>query len=305
MSLTPVDTEITRSEVWAGRAGEVGKGDRAHGGGDALGDRLATGAVDAGADHAELVAADATAEVLRPARARDRGGHRLDDAVAGLVTEPVVEDLEVVEIDGDQRHRRPIELRSGGDGGEALVEATVVGHARERIRVRVADGAQEIVAHLRRVGRQLAQLGRPLGRERRVQVALPHVADLGGEQAQRTGHEPAEHQQQREAQERRSAAEVQRGADHRRVQPLGRPADVVHGRERAAVARHHRDQQRGVGGPGQQASRGFAAGTALREPELHQEPPALRHGARLGAHSAQRRLRTSAGAQRPCRRRRR
>jgi hypothetical protein len=292
MSLTPVETEITRPEVWA-----AGPARSASDSGDPLGDLLATGEVDAGADHAELVASDAAAEVLRPARSRDRGGHRLDDAVAGLVAEPIVEDLEVVEIDRDQRHRRPVELRSGGDGGEALVEPAVIGHARERIGVRIPDGAQEIVTHLRRVSRELAQLGRPLRRERRVKVALPHVADLGGEQAQWTGHEPAEHQQQREAQERRAAAEVQRGAHHRRVQPLGRPTNVVDRRERAAVARHHRHEQRAIGGPGRQLSRALAAGSALREPELHQQPPALCHRASLAAHSAQRRLRTSAGAQ--------
>ena len=71
-----------------------------------LGKRLGVGRVRFATDHQELVAAEATETIARPELASDRHGDRGKNTVADAVAEPVVDDLEVVQVEeGNGRMR--------------------------------------------------------------------------------------------------------------------------------------------------------------------------------------------------------
>src|SRR5207237_1344981 len=77
-------------------------------------------------DHGELVAADATGDVGRaydvPDALRGVGEH----GVAGQMPDPVVDRLEVVEVEDDQRELSVVAVRTGDLATECLVEVAPV-----------------------------------------------------------------------------------------------------------------------------------------------------------------------------------
>ena len=89
---------------------------------DALGRGPGRRFVGAVQDHRELLAAVAGQQVAVPAGVRDRPRGRAQHVVAGLVAAPVVDRLEVVEVDDGERERQ-----AGGDRlGDPLVEPAPV-----------------------------------------------------------------------------------------------------------------------------------------------------------------------------------
>ena len=103
---------------------------------EAAGDPLGLGGVaHFGADDDELVAAEAGHEVVGPDGVGEAVGHGQEEFVAGLVAEGVVDELEVVEVDEQHRHRRfgPVQLvpqhlpqeAPVGEAGEAVVGGVV------------------------------------------------------------------------------------------------------------------------------------------------------------------------------------
>ena len=89
-----------------------------------------------GHDHRELVAADAAADVDRadlvPEPLRDLG----EDGVAREVPDPVVDRLEVVEVEDEERQPAVVALRPEGLAAERLVEVALVEEPGERVRLR-------------------------------------------------------------------------------------------------------------------------------------------------------------------------
>jgi hypothetical protein len=98
-----------------------------------LRDALGLVAVDAGQEQRELVAADAREQLARPRVAaeplRDRREHR----VAGLVPVRVVDLLELVDVEHDERERRPLAMRPLDVLDEPLLQPAVVSEAGERV----------------------------------------------------------------------------------------------------------------------------------------------------------------------------
>src|SRR5687768_14106889 len=72
---------------------------------DALRHRYGILRAAAGHDDGELLAAEAGTEIKLPNRALQDVANTADDEVAGQMAEPVVNALEVVDVDHEQRHR--------------------------------------------------------------------------------------------------------------------------------------------------------------------------------------------------------
>ena len=84
-------------------------------------------------DHGELVAADAV-DAVAGAHGRAHGVRdELDVLVAGLVAEGVVDDLEVVQVEQDQRERRGSAPQTGDGASQVLLEGSVVAQSGQRI----------------------------------------------------------------------------------------------------------------------------------------------------------------------------
>ena len=86
-----------------------------------------------GQDDRELVAAHAVGDVRAAPRGPDRVGQGLQALVAGLVAVGVVDGLEVVEVEEDQRQRHAGAAHALQLARDVLVEGAVVAQARERI----------------------------------------------------------------------------------------------------------------------------------------------------------------------------
>jgi len=98
--------------------------------------------------HAELVAAEPGNHVLLVERRPQPLGDLLQQAVAGVVPERVVDLLEVIEVDQDHRHLRAV-LAGGLDLREQpLMECHAVRHPSERV-------VQRLVFVLRLLDREL------------------------------------------------------------------------------------------------------------------------------------------------------
>ena len=98
-------------------------------GGDALGGHR----VDLAEDDPELVSAEAADQIALPQARGEDLADRDEKPVPGQVAVPVVDGLEAVEVDGDQRPRAPVATTGGEEGLELLVEAPAVGEARELV----------------------------------------------------------------------------------------------------------------------------------------------------------------------------
>ena len=88
-----------------------------------------------GQDHRELVAADPAGDVRGAHRALDAFGRNREDLVPGQMADPVVDLLEVVQVDHDQGERPVVAARAGDLALERLVEEPPVVHAGERVEV--------------------------------------------------------------------------------------------------------------------------------------------------------------------------
>ena len=83
--------------------------------------------------HGELVAAEAGHDVAGAHGAPDAVGHFLQEPVAGVVAERVVDDLERVQVEEEQRHLAAVAARAGRGAGELVVEELAVGDAGQRV----------------------------------------------------------------------------------------------------------------------------------------------------------------------------
>ena len=98
---------------------------------EAAGDPLGLGGVaHVGADDDELVAAETGHEVVGPDGVGEPVGHGQEELVARLVAEGVVDELEVVEVDEQHRHRR---LRPGELLAQRLPQQAPVGEAGQAV----------------------------------------------------------------------------------------------------------------------------------------------------------------------------
>src|SRR5207244_3842801 len=84
---------------------------------------------------------------------------RPEDRVAATVSLPLVDRLEVVDVDGEQRERVAARHRGGEIALEELLEAAMVRESGQRIRDEL--GLQPL-ADLRVVDREGCELGEPL-----------------------------------------------------------------------------------------------------------------------------------------------
>ena len=83
--------------------------------------------------HQELVAAVAREHAARLLDAAEPRRDPAQQPVAGRVPERVVDQLEVVEVDEQQRHRAVAPARAGDRGAQPDVELRAVGQARQRV----------------------------------------------------------------------------------------------------------------------------------------------------------------------------
>ncbi|VXC59054.1 conserved hypothetical protein [Nocardioides sp. AX2bis] len=139
---------------------------RAHDGDDPGGE--VGGVVDAGqgrGEDGELVAAEADQEVVRADHGAEPAGHLDQHGVALVVTEQVVDPLEPVEVEQEQRHRAP-----GGAGqrerqGPAVPQHAAVGQTGQRVRAAAAQSPYD-------AAQQPPHLAQPGHRERRRAVVV-------------------------------------------------------------------------------------------------------------------------------------
>jgi hypothetical protein len=145
-----------------------------------------------GEDDRELLAADPRGEVRRPHLALDRPRERLEHAVAGLVAVGVVEPLEVVEVDHDERERAPVAARPRDLLRELAVEVAPVGEPRERVGERDHDEPRPLLGELRGHAvegvRERPDLVGSGDRHARAHVAPPERIDRAPEPRERPHH---------------------------------------------------------------------------------------------------------------------
>ncbi|EEF26840.1 conserved hypothetical protein [Ricinus communis] len=113
--------------------------------------------------HHHFLAAVAHREVGRPQRAAQHLRRRAQRFVAGQVPMGVVELLEVVQVDHDQRQRRVGTVRGGHHGRQQVVEPGAVVQARQAVdhRQLAVELAQFLAAPQLRVGRADAERQQP------------------------------------------------------------------------------------------------------------------------------------------------
>ena len=119
---------------------------------DALGyHQCVTAIADLLAQHDELVAAEAGHGVTQTQRRLNPAGDRLEQSVAGVVPEAVVDELEVVDVHEHDRRVPDVGPPAGQHVPEAIEEERPVGKAGQRVVQRVvADGLLGVPAGHRR-----------------------------------------------------------------------------------------------------------------------------------------------------------
>ena len=119
-----------------------------------------------GQDDGELVAAHPVGEVRAAARGPDRVGQRLQALVAGLVAVRVVDGLEVVDVEEQERQRHAGARERPAARARGLVEGAMVAQPGER----VGDGHLGQALDLGRAGRvEAAAVAHDDGAEEREQ----------------------------------------------------------------------------------------------------------------------------------------
>ncbi len=126
---------------------------RADGGQQALHDAGRVDLAGVGQEHGELVAAQATGDVLDAQRLADHAAHVLDDAVADRVVVQLVDLAEAIEVDQQQGHVELVALGGGHVGAQLLGEL----QRPQEARAIVVGGAVTQLVHLRAPARELAQ----------------------------------------------------------------------------------------------------------------------------------------------------
>jgi hypothetical protein len=185
----------------------------------------------------ELVAAEARDRIRVPHRAREPRRDRLQQLVAGLVAERVVDQLELVEVGDQHRGRRAAAARAGERERQPVGEQLAVRQPGERIVQRAVD--RELLAR-GALDRRAHDVGHDV--DERGLLGAPG-ARLAGEHRDHPG---------------RPVAALDRHADraaHARAEQLRRGVDVA-GREVV-------DDQRPVGGEHQAGQRARPHGPAL------------------------------------------
>ena len=99
----------------------------------ALGDALRGVAVGVAQQHGELVAAEAGHDVRLADAVVQRAADRADDLVAGLVAAGVVDVLEAVEVEQEERALAAVAGGVGDELGQLLVEAAAVEQLGQRV----------------------------------------------------------------------------------------------------------------------------------------------------------------------------
>ena len=163
-----------------------GGGNEVHGGSEALCGRRRLSGIDVEEDGGELVPADSCDDVPSAKHQRERRRDGTQHCVAGLVPELVVDALEMVDIDGENRKRLPrnrsedaVKLAPVLQSGEP-VGARKLCHAqrfiaKRALRVDAGDDAGRLGADLRdRLG------GERLRARERVEEVRKHANDAGG-----------------------------------------------------------------------------------------------------------------------------
>ena len=100
---------------------------------DALGERFRLLVGDVGSEDRELVAAQPREQLVAAHLGRHFAGHPDQQGVAGAVAEGVVDVLELVEVEEQQRHASAPPLSAGQHAGQLLLEAVPVVQPGERI----------------------------------------------------------------------------------------------------------------------------------------------------------------------------
>ena len=136
-----------------------------------LGDVRRIGPVARAHDHAELLAAEPADDVLRAHADAQRVGERAEQLVADTVTVHVVDPLEVVDVEHQDRHGLVRAARVLQRGEQPLVEAAVVEEAGQRVRLRLMLEARAnlrvVECERRRVGEAPREIELVGGEERR------------------------------------------------------------------------------------------------------------------------------------------
>ena len=130
---------------------------------EALGDMFRIALVAGAHDHAELFAAQPADDVIRPHADAERVGERAEQLVADPVTVHVVDALEVVDVEHQDRDGLVRSARVLQRGEQPLVEAAVVEEAGQGVRLRLMLEAR---ANLRVVECECGRIGEAPARGR-------------------------------------------------------------------------------------------------------------------------------------------
>ena len=173
------------AERWSRSAGPVGRVETANW--SAAVELLGVRERGLGEDDRELVAADAAGDV---GAADDRAhalGELREHGVAGQVADPLVDRLEVVDVEDDEREPAVVAVRAGDLARERVVEVAPVVEARERVEVgelaRLAEAAR-VLDRRARVRGELLERGesrrrsasRPSSRQKTASVPIDSLA---------------------------------------------------------------------------------------------------------------------------------
>jgi hypothetical protein len=196
-------------------------GERAHAGAQPVGGRPGGALSGLRKQDRELLAADPAGDVAAAQALHRSDRDAAQDDVALLVPVQVVQELEVVEVERDQRERPPVPLRPVHLAAHPLVEESVVAEPRQEVCLSLL---LELMADARVVERQREQVGEApdqvelLVGERR-ELAQP----VGVERADRAVAHDERHDHQRLALVgRRARHDLDPGIVVRRRQVLGR-----------------------------------------------------------------------------------
>ena len=131
------------------------------------GDVLGLACVGVGQQYRELVAAEPRERVARAQPILQERRDRQDELVTGMVAERVVDVLEVVEVEDEQRPARSVARDVRDVGVELLLEAAAVEQARQRI---VVGEPAQLVLEAAALGDvlDLVEQVQRLGRRRRA-----------------------------------------------------------------------------------------------------------------------------------------
>ena len=100
-------------------------------------------------EHHELLAAPASDEVLSPHHPHEHRRGQAQHRISGEMSERVVHPLEVIDVDDDERERRPMPDRIGHLSVQSLVEIAAIVEVSERVpHGRVVEPALRLVLEL-------------------------------------------------------------------------------------------------------------------------------------------------------------